>query len=218
MLAEEGKEVSLATPEDACDVGSPLAKGICLNSIDGVDMGSVNWVWRGLGIEAVGPRAKAARAKAPRVNIAFGSSEDASLPEDVDACDTSADTLDRARCMGSFDPFSSTSSASWTLRSAKTAPAAKLQKEVNLGGLWGAKAANLAGDVDMCDLDGNDPISQALCLEHQDPLARGSAHWVLRGLANTAAAAPATQTQSTRGWFWKIWHTPNKTSPSAKDI
>jgi hypothetical protein len=221
LLAEEGKEVSLASPEDACDIGQPLAKAICLNSIDGVEMGSVQWVTRG--IKAVGPRVRAAREKVPKVDIAGllrkRLAEDASLDE-VDACDTSADTLERARCMGSYDPLSSTS-AGWVWRSAQAAKTARSKlPKVKLGGLWGRKALDLHDEVDACDTS-DDTLSRALCIDDHDPFSNGKANWVLNRLQNaedgwigtTKNPSPESASAGTRAW--NIWRTPLKSSLSA---
>jgi hypothetical protein len=185
-------------------------------------MGSVQWVWKG--IEAVGPRVKAARRKVPKVDIAglLRKTEAASLHDAVDACDTSADTLDRALCMGSYDPLSSLN-AEWTWRSAQTARS-KVPK-VNIGGLWAAEAANLHEEFDSCDV-ADDTLSRALCIEDQDPFSRGSANWVLSRLETADAAGKLSGTsskhpksESTRGWLWrKMMRTPTESSPSEKDI
>merc|ERR1719409_95861 len=53
--------------------------------------------------------------------------------------------------------------------------------KVNLGSLWGAKAADLQDDA--CDLsDGK--LSRALCIDHHDPFSSSSTNWVLNGLAS----------------------------------
>jgi hypothetical protein len=184
MLAEEGQEVPITLPEDACDVESSVAKAICLSSIDGVEAGSVQWVWNGL--KGMGPRVKAARKKFPRVNIASllgrGAAEGASIHEEVDACDTSEDTLARALCMGDYDPFSS-SSAGWVWSGAKADERATPPK-VKLGGLWGSKPVNLH-EVGACDLS-EGTLSRALCIEDHDPFSTGSANWVLNRLDGSA--------------------------------
>jgi hypothetical protein len=183
-------------------------------------MGSVNWVLKG--IEAVGPRVKAARRKVPKVNLGglFGrrAPEDASPHDAVDACDASADTLERALCMGSFDPFASTS-AGWTWRSAEKARSKS--PKVDIGGLWGAQAGSLREEAEACELS-DDTLTRALCIDDYDPLSRGSASWVLKsfetadGARRSQEAAPTMD--STGNWFSKFWRTPLKSSPSAVDI
>ena len=79
-------------------------------------------------LNAVGPRVKAAREKLPKVNIAGllrrRTVQEASLHDEVDACDTSADTMQRAFCMGAYDPLSNTSTG-WVLRGTKVAQGAR---------------------------------------------------------------------------------------------
>jgi hypothetical protein len=186
MLAEEGKEIPLTLPEDACDVESPVAKEICLSSMDGVEAASVQWVWNGL--KGMGPRVKAARKKFPKVNIASllggGAAARASIHDEVDACDTSEETLARALCMGDYDPFSS--STGWVWGGAKASEATRpTAPKVKLGGLWGSKPVNLH-EVDACDLS-EGTLSRALCIEDHDPFSTGSANWVLNRLDGSAA-------------------------------
>merc|ERR1719247_1646417 len=68
MLAEAGQEVSVELPEDVCDIGPPMAKAVCLSSVDGAAMGKWDIQWVLNGVKAVGPRVKAARPKVPKMN------------------------------------------------------------------------------------------------------------------------------------------------------
>merc|ERR1719261_2063505 len=97
MLAEGEKEVSLPPMEDACDIGTSLANGVCLSSTDGLEAGSVAWV--------LGSR----RKKLPRVNLANLLRRNASAG-DGNECDISLGAMDMARCMDNYDPLSLTSS------------------------------------------------------------------------------------------------------------
>merc|ERR1719261_976322 len=96
MLAAEGKEVSLASAEDACEIGTSLANGVCLSSTDGLEVGSVAWV--------LGAQGKAARKKPPRVKLADLLRRNAPAHDDGNECDISDGTMDMARCMDNYDP------------------------------------------------------------------------------------------------------------------
>jgi hypothetical protein len=179
MLAAGGKEVSLAPTEDACEIGTSLANGVCLSSTDGLEVGSVAWV--------LGPRPK----KLPRVKIADLLRRNAPADDDGNECDISDGTMDRARCMGNYDPLSLTSA--WVLRGAKAVGAARSKLPgVKLGGLWGANAANPHDEVDACDTEG-DTLARGLCLDEHDALSMASSNWVLSQLAKVKSQSPKSE-------------------------
>jgi hypothetical protein len=124
--------------------------------------------------------------------------------------------MQRAFCMGAFDPLS-TASTGWVLRGTKVAQGARAtSKKVKLGGLWGSNAGNLQDDVDACDTS-EDTLSRGLCIDEHDPLAIGSAHWVLNQLdredwVGTTKGQPES---AEGGWPWNMWRSPTKSSTSA---
>jgi hypothetical protein len=222
MLAAEGKDVSIDLPEEACDIGTPLAKAVCLSSADGLEMGSVQWVWNG--VKAVGPRVKAARRKAPKVNLGrlLARAEKAGPLDEVDACDTTDETMARAACMSTYDPLSS-SSAGWVWSGIKAIgpriKSARVKSRVKLPMVVGAAA----DDVDACDMS-DDVASRARCLQSNDPFSSGSANWVLNHLFTKDDDWVGTTTSKTPlpenagGWSWNIWRTTAKVSPAAMDL
>jgi hypothetical protein len=192
MLAAGGKETSLASAEDACEIGTSLANGVCLSSTDGLEVGSVAWV--------LGPQGKAARKKLPRVKIADLLRRNAPADDDGNECDISDGTMDRARCMGNYDPLSLTSA--WVLRGAKAVGAARSKLPgVKLGGLWGANAANPHDEVDACDTEG-DTLARGLCLDEHDALSMASSNWVLSQLAKVKSQSP--KSESARSSWWSL--------------
>jgi hypothetical protein len=226
MLAEDGQEILAEPPEDACDIGSPLAKAICLSSSDGMEMGSVHWVTKGL---------KSVGRKLQKVNVAGLLGREApagvSLRDVVDACDVSADTLERARCMGFYDTLSS-ASAAWVLRPTAAEPArSKLPKakipKAKIAGLWGStmRSRDLQDEVDACDMS-DAALTRALCMENNDPLSSSSANWVLNGFnrfnlhkakeeAVGTTTSQTSKSKSAGGSSWTMWRTPAKSSPAA---
>jgi hypothetical protein len=211
MLALEGKDITVAIPEDACEIEEDVAKAVCLNSIDGLEAGSVQWVVNG--VKAMGPRIK---RKLPRVQLASllgrRAAEAPDLQEAVEACDLEEAALPRALCMGEYDPLSS-SSVQWVMNGIRAArPRVPKVPKVNLGSLWGAKAADLQDDA--CDLsDGK--LSRALCIDHHDPFSSSSTNWVLNGLGSNEQAdwvgttsSKNSKPESAGGWSWNMWRTP----------
>lgn len=219
MLANEGRQVAVTLPDDACDIEDPLAKALCLSSIDGMEVGSTQWVLNG--VKAVKPRVKAVRKKLPRVNIAglLGrkAAEDSNLHDD-DACDTAEDTMQRALCMGSYDPFSMVS-VGWVQQGIK-AVRSKLPKAKS-GGLRGVQSTDLHDEVDACDTS-EGTFSRALCLDDYDPFSSGGASWILNRweskdedwVGNTISQSP--DSKSAGGWFRNLWHTKTRSSSSAQ--
>jgi hypothetical protein len=137
MLAAGGKETSLASAEDACEIGTSLANGVCLSSTDGLEVGSVAWV--------LGPQGKAARKKLPRVKIADLLRRNALADDDGNECDISDGTMDRARCMDNYDPLSLTSA--WVTNLTMLAA--------------GGKEVSLAPTEDACEIGTSLPMEFA---------------------------------------------------------
>jgi len=195
----------------ACDIGSPLARAACLNSFDGVEVGTAQWVLNG--VKAVGPRV---RNLPKKVNLAGLMGRSSNLQDD--ACDLSEGTLPHALCMDTYDPLS-IASAGWVQNGIKKARS-KLPK-VKLGSLRRAQDVNPHDEIDACETS-DEALAQALCLQNLDPFSNGSTSWVLNFWGNNDDGwVGTTRNQSEKseragGLFGKLWRSPSTNAPAAR--